>query len=67
MLVSPQIVCLLVSKLLPRKLQNYNMMSYHGNPYTLSVKDSRPTEPNLIVEISINDFYVCVITHFKIN
>lgn len=58
MLESPQIVCLLLSSLLPRKVQDYNMTSYHGNPYTLSVKSSTPTEPNLILKILINDFYV---------
>lgn len=55
-LVSPQ-YCLL-STSLPRNVQNYNLLSCHANPYTLSVKVSRPTEPNLIVGVLINDLYV---------
>lgn len=64
--ISPQIVCLPLSRLLTRKVQNYNTMSYHGNPYTFSVKGSGPTESNLIVEILINDFCVlCKNTSFN--
>lgn len=41
-------------------------MSYHGNPYTLSFKGSSPIEPNLIIEVLINDFYVLYNTFFKL-
>lgn len=58
MLVSPEIACLLLSRFSLRKVQNYKLMSYHGNPYTLSFKCPRHSESNLIVGILIHDFYV---------
>lgn len=62
--VSPRIACLLLSRLLLWKSHNYSC--YHGIPYTLSFKCSRPIEPSLSVRIQIHDFSVSYSTFLKL-